>query len=77
MNTDRVIKSNAGIFNSETWAGGARLRNTVSARGNRSAPGGSANLLHEGHRYSEANIEDALPFVQLLVPVLRPLAVAR
>ena len=29
---------------------------------------GSANLLHEEHHYSDADIEDALPFVQLLVP---------
>ena len=38
---------------------------------------GSANLLHEEHHYSEADIEDALPFVQLLVPALRTLSVAR
>ena len=38
---------------------------------------GAANLLHEEHHYTEADIEDALPFVQLLVPALRSLAVAK
>ena len=38
---------------------------------------GSANLLHEEHHYSDADIEDALPFVQLLVPALKSLATAR
>ena len=33
---------------------------------------GSANLLHEEHHYSDADIEDALPFVQLLIPALSP-----
>ncbi len=33
MSADRVIKSNAGIFNSETWAGGIWRRNSISARG--------------------------------------------
>ena len=35
---------------------------------------GSANLLHEEHHYTEADIKDALPFVQLLVPALSSLA---
>jgi len=38
---------------------------------------GSANLLHEEHHYSDADIEDALPFVQLLVPALRSFAVEK
>ena len=38
---------------------------------------GAANLLHEEHHYCEDDIEDALPFVQLLVPAFRSLAVAR
>ena len=38
---------------------------------------GAANLLHEEHHYSDADIEDALPFVQLLVPALRSLAITR
>ena len=37
---------------------------------------GSANLLHEERHYSEADIEDALPFVQLLVPALRAVPVS-
>ena len=36
---------------------------------------GAANLLHEEHHYCEDDIEDALPFVQLLVPAFRLLAV--
>lgn len=36
--------------------------------------GGSANLLHAEHHYSDADIEDALPFVQLLVPGFLPAA---
>lgn len=35
---------------------------------------GAANLLHEELHYSEGDIEDALPFVQLLVPAFRTLA---
>jgi hypothetical protein len=38
---------------------------------------GSANLLHAEHHYSDADIEDSLPFVQLLVPALRALASAK
>lgn len=38
---------------------------------------GAANLLHEEHHYSEVDIEDCLPFVQLLVPAFRSLARAR
>ena len=33
MNADRVIKSTAEFFNSETWAGGTWRRNTILARG--------------------------------------------
>ena len=38
---------------------------------------GAANLLHEEHHYCEADIEDCLPFVQLLVPAFLSLAGAR
>ena len=38
---------------------------------------GSANLLHEEHHYSGADIEDCLPFVQLLVPAFLTLAAVR
>ena len=33
MNADRVIKSNAEFFNSETWVGGTWRRNTILTRG--------------------------------------------
>ena len=34
MNTDRVIKSNVGLFNAGTWAGGTGRQETISKRGN-------------------------------------------
>lgn len=37
---------------------------------------GAANLLHQEHHYTADDIEDCLPFVQLLVPALRSLAAA-
>ena len=33
MNADRVIKSNAELFNTGTWAGGIWRKDTISARG--------------------------------------------
>ena len=33
MNADRVIKSNAELFNTRTWAGGIWRKDTISARG--------------------------------------------
>ena len=33
MNADRVIKSNADLFNTRTWAGGIWRKDTISARG--------------------------------------------
>ena len=38
---------------------------------------GAANLLHEEHHYTGADIEDCLPFVQSLVPALRSFATAK
>ncbi len=38
---------------------------------------GSANLLHEEHHYTAGDIEDCLPFVQLLVPSFLSLAGAK
>ena len=38
---------------------------------------GAANLLHVEHHFREADIEDCLPFVQLLVPAFRSLADAK
>ena len=33
MNADRVIKSNAELFYTRTWAGGIWRKDTISARG--------------------------------------------
>ena len=33
MDADRVIESNAELFNTRTWAGGIWRKDTISARG--------------------------------------------
>ena len=38
---------------------------------------GSANLLHEERHYRASDIEDCIPFVQLLVPAFQSLARAK
>ena len=46
MNTDRVIKSNVGLFNAGTWAGGTGRQETISKRGNNiGAVSGSSSVL--------------------------------